>query len=114
MGSAVPIVGAGRDVVTTDYMDEAERCGSGLHSRTCRADCDRHGCRVAEAAEANPAGTSAIQIRYVANPSEMLDGIRHMPGVREATIFGHSIHALAETDRLSEMQTGTQATNRDD
>jgi ABC-2 type transport system ATP-binding protein len=53
--------------------------------------------------EANPAGTSRIQIR-LPNSSEMLDGIRHMQGVREATIFGHSIHALAETDRLAEMR----------
>jgi ABC-2 type transport system ATP-binding protein len=34
----------------------------------------------------------------------MLDGVRHMQGVREATIFGHSIHALAETDKVGEMQ----------
>jgi ABC-2 type transport system ATP-binding protein len=53
--------------------------------------------------EANPAGTSRIQIR-VANPSEMLDGIRHMRGVREATIFGHSIHALAEMEKIAEME----------
>jgi ABC-2 type transport system ATP-binding protein len=30
----------------------------------------------------------------------MLVSVRRMEGVREATIFGHSIHALAETDRL--------------
>ena len=30
--------------------------------------------------------------------------MRHMPGIREATIFGRSIHALAETDRLSDLR----------
>jgi ABC-2 type transport system ATP-binding protein len=34
----------------------------------------------------------------------MLEVIRHMHGVREATIFGHSIHALAESDRLGEIR----------
>jgi ABC-2 type transport system ATP-binding protein len=27
-----------------------------------------------------------------------------MKGVREATIFGHSIHALAETEQVAEMR----------
>jgi ABC-2 type transport system ATP-binding protein len=35
----------------------------------------------------------------------MLDSVRKMPGVREATIFGRSIHALAETDRMSALRT---------
>ena len=34
----------------------------------------------------------------------MLDGVRKMEGVREATIFGHSIHALVETDRLDALR----------
>ena len=53
--------------------------------------------------EANPAGTSRVQID-TANPSAMLDRVRAMDGVREATIFGRSIHALAETDRLEALR----------
>jgi ABC-2 type transport system ATP-binding protein len=53
--------------------------------------------------DANPPGTSRVQI-VTAHPSQMLDGVRRIAGVREATIFGHSIHALAETDRLTALQ----------
>jgi ABC-2 type transport system ATP-binding protein len=49
--------------------------------------------------EANPAGTTRVQIETT-NPSGILDRVRLMEGVREATIFGHTIHALVETDRL--------------
>ena len=53
--------------------------------------------------EANPPGTSRIQISSE-NPSEQLDRVRHVPGIREATIFGRSIHALAETNRLNDLR----------
>jgi ABC-2 type transport system ATP-binding protein len=53
--------------------------------------------------EANPAGTTRVQID-TANPSAMLDRVRAMEGVREATIFGRSIHALAKTDGLGALQ----------
>jgi ABC-2 type transport system ATP-binding protein len=39
-----------------------------------------------------------------ANPSAVLDLVRAMEGVREATIFGHTIHALVETERLSALR----------
>jgi ABC-2 type transport system ATP-binding protein len=54
--------------------------------------------------DANPPGTSRIQIA-TSNPSSLLDGVRKMPGVREATIFGRSIHALAQTDQLDTLRT---------
>jgi ABC-2 type transport system ATP-binding protein len=90
--------------VTTHYMDEAERCGRVGYIYLSKLIAIGTVAELQKLPEANPASTSRIQIR-VANPSEMLDGIRHMKGVREATIFGHSIHALAETDRLTEMRT---------
>ena len=49
--------------------------------------------------EANPEGTSRIEIA-IPNASAALDPIRRMAGIREATIFGQSIHALAETAQL--------------
>jgi ABC-2 type transport system ATP-binding protein len=85
--------------VTTHYMDEAERCGrvgyiylSKLIAIGTVSDLQR-------LPEANPAGTTRVQINTT-NASSMLDGVRKMAGVREATIFGRSIHALAETDKL--------------
>ena len=89
--------------VTTHYMDEAERCGRVGYIYLSKLIAMGTVAELQKLPAANPAGTSRIQIE-VANPSEMLDGIRRMQGVREATIFGHSIHALAETARVAEMR----------
>ncbi|HEY1579877.1 MAG TPA: ABC transporter ATP-binding protein [Terracidiphilus sp.] len=90
--------------VTTHYMDEAERCGRVGYIYLSRLIAIGTVAELQKLPDANPVGTSRIQIK-VPNPSEMLDGIRHMPGIREATIFGHSIHALAETDRIGNLRT---------
>ena len=89
--------------VTTHYMDEAERCGrvgyiylSNLIAIGTVAELQR-------LPDANPLGTTRIQIA-VPNPSEMLDSIRRFAGIHEATIFGHSIHALAETNHLADLR----------
>ena len=89
--------------VTTHYMDEAERCGRVGYIYLSKLIAIGTVPELQKLPEANPPGTSRIQIK-LANPSGMLDGIRHMQGVREATIFGHSIHVLAETSSLREMQ----------
>ncbi len=89
--------------VTTHYMDEAERCGrvgyiylSTLIAMGTVAELQR-------LPEANPAGTTRVEIE-TANASTMLDKVRGMEGVREATIFGRSIHALAETAELGTLR----------
>lgn len=89
--------------ITTHYMDEAERCGRVGYIYLSKLIAMGTVAQLQKLPDANPAGTSRIQIG-VANPSEMLEGIRHMRGIREATIFGHSIHALAETDRIGELK----------
>ncbi|HWE83304.1 MAG TPA: ABC transporter ATP-binding protein [Terracidiphilus sp.] len=89
--------------VTTHYMDEAERCGrvgyiylSNLVALGTVAELQR-------LPEANPPGTSRVQIAAEHAPA-LLERLRRMPGVREATVFGQFIHALVETDRLPELQ----------
>jgi ABC-2 type transport system ATP-binding protein len=89
--------------VTTHYMDEAERCGrvgyiylSNLVAIGTVAELQR-------LPDANPAGTTRIQIR-TDRPSAALEDVRRMPGVREATIFGQSIHALVETAQLAQLK----------
>lgn len=89
--------------VTTHYMDEAERCGRVGYIYLSKLIAIGTVAELQKLPEANPTGTSRIQIR-VENPSEMLDGVRRVPGVREATIFGHSIHALADTDRMDDLR----------
>jgi ABC-2 type transport system ATP-binding protein len=54
--------------------------------------------------EASPPGTERIQIDTVKTAS-LLEPVRHMTGVREATIFGRSIHALIDSDHLDALKT---------
>ncbi len=89
--------------VTTHYMDEAERCGrvgyiylSNLVALGTVAELQR-------LPEANPPGTSRVQIA-AANAPALLEPLRRMAGVREATVFGQFIHALLETARLPEIK----------
>ncbi len=89
--------------VTTHYMDEAERCGRVGYIYLSKLIAIGTVAELQKLPDANPAGTSRIQIT-APNPSALLDSVRRMPGIREATIFGHSIHALAETGHLAELR----------
>jgi ABC-2 type transport system ATP-binding protein len=89
--------------VTTHYMDEAERCGRVGYIYMSRLIAIGTVAELQKLPDANPAGTSRIQITAT-NPSELLDSLRRMPGIREATIFGRSIHALAEKDHLADLR----------
>jgi ABC-2 type transport system ATP-binding protein len=89
--------------VTTHYMDEAERCGRVAYIYLSKLIALGTVSDLQRLPDANPPGTSRIQIS-TSNPSSMLEGVRKMPGVLEATIFGRSIHALAQTEQLETLQ----------
>ena len=82
--------------VTTHYMDEAERCGRVGYIYMSNLVAIGTVPELQHLPAANPEGTSRIQIT-LANASAMLEQVRRLKGIREATIFGQSIHALAET-----------------
>jgi ABC-type multidrug transport system ATPase subunit len=81
--------------VTTHYMDEAERCNhvAYIYYGTLIAD------GVPGALKALPAlrgaGTTRLEVR-TPELSHALQIVRVVPGVRNATIFGESIHALVD------------------
>lgn len=89
--------------VTTHYMDEAERCGRVGYIYLSKLIAIGTVAELQKLPDANPAGTSRVQIE-VANPSQMLETIRKFDGVQEATIFGHSIHALVMTQQLEPLK----------
>jgi ABC-2 type transport system ATP-binding protein len=89
--------------VTTHYMDEAERCGRVGYIYMSRLIAIGTVPELQRLPAANPPGTARVQI-LTSNPSEWLDRVRQTGGVREATIFGHAIHALAETDQLEALR----------
>lgn len=82
--------------VTTHYMDEAERCNRVgylyLGALLALGTPDE----LKQLPEVTPPGTRRLEISG-ANMSEMLQELHHRPGVREATIFGQSIHALVDS-----------------
>jgi ABC-2 type transport system ATP-binding protein len=89
--------------VTTHYMDEAERCGRVGYIYMSKLIAIGTVAELQRLPDANPPGTSRLQIT-TSNPSANLGAVRRIEGVREATIFGHAIHALAQTDRLPELR----------
>jgi ABC-2 type transport system ATP-binding protein len=95
--------------VTTHYMDEAERCGRVGYIYLSKLIAIGTVGELQRLPEANPSGTVRVQIG-TANASAMLDGIRKRPGVREATIFGRSIHALIETESLPALRSNLPGT----
>ncbi len=89
--------------VTTHYMDEAERCGRVGYIYLSKLVALGSIAELQRLPAANPEGTSRVQIE-VANASSILSALRTSNGVREATIFGRSIHALVETNQIDALK----------
>jgi ABC-2 type transport system ATP-binding protein len=89
--------------VTTHYMDEAERCGRVGYIYLSKLVAIGSIPELQRLPAANPEGTSRIQIE-TSDASTILGPLRSMPGVREATIFGRSIHALVETSQIPNLR----------
>jgi ABC-2 type transport system ATP-binding protein len=81
--------------VTTHYMDEAERCSHVAYIYYGKLIADGTPEELKQLPDVQPAGTERIEI---ATPqvTRALRLARHIPGIRSATIFGESIHALVE------------------
>jgi ABC-type multidrug transport system ATPase subunit len=81
--------------VTTHYMDEAERCNHVAYIYYGKLIADGTPESLKQLPDVQPAGTERIEI---ATPevTRALRFARKVPGIRSATIFGESIHALVE------------------
>jgi len=86
--------------VTTHYMDEAERCSHVGHIDmskliVCGAPDD-----LKQLPEVNPPGTKRLDVTCD-HVTIALQTVRKLPGIRNATVFGQSMHLLVEA-RLPE------------
>src|SRR5690348_4724179 len=90
--------------VTTHYMDEAERCSHVAYIYYGKLIADGTPDSLRELPEVRPEGTIRVEIT-TPQVTRALRITRQMPGIRSATIFGQSIHALIDdhTD-LPELQ----------
>jgi ABC-2 type transport system ATP-binding protein len=81
--------------VTTHYMDEAERCSHVAYIYFGRVIADGTPDALRELPEVKPAGTYRVEIT-APQVTRALRAARTIPGLRSATIFGQSIHALID------------------
>ncbi|HMI52702.1 MAG TPA: ABC transporter ATP-binding protein [Candidatus Saccharimonadales bacterium] len=97
--------------VTTHYMDEAERCSHVAYIYYGKLIADGTPEALKQLPDVQPQGTKRIE---VATPevTRALRIARKIPGIRSATIFGESIHALVEENfNQDELQSRLQKEN---
>ena len=86
--------------VTTHYMDEAERCTDVGYIYLSKLIVCGKPSELKEMAEVTPLGTRRLEVE-ADESRRALVGLRGLAGVLDATLFGHSIHLLAQKE-LSE------------
>ncbi|MGD8452846.1 MAG: ABC transporter ATP-binding protein [Phycisphaerae bacterium] len=80
--------------VTTHYMDEAERCTHVGYIYMSRLIVCGRPTDLKQLPAVTPAGTRRLEI-YCERPAAALARLRTAPGVRDATLFGQTLHVLA-------------------
>jgi len=81
--------------VTTHYMDEAERCSHVAYIYYGKLIADGTPNSLRELPDVQPPGTIRVEIT-TPEVTRALRIARQIPGIRSATIFGQSIHALID------------------
>jgi ABC-type multidrug transport system ATPase subunit len=81
--------------VTTHYMDEAERCSHVAYIYFGKVIADGTPDGLRELPDVNPEKTYRVEIT-APHVTQALRSARTIPGIRSATIFGQSVHALID------------------
>ena len=83
--------------VTTHYMDEAERCSHVGYIYLSRLITNGRPPELKQMPDVTPPGTRRVEL-ICARPTEQLARLQQLAGVRDATLFGETIHLLLESD----------------
>jgi ABC-type multidrug transport system ATPase subunit len=81
--------------VTTHYMDEAERCSHVGYIYMSKLIVCGEPDALKQLPPVNPAGARRLDVTCD-HVTVGLQAVRHLPGVRSATVFGQSMHLLVE------------------
>jgi ABC-2 type transport system ATP-binding protein len=98
-------------LITTHYMDEAERCGRIAYLHLGKLLAMGTPSELKKLPDVNPVGYRRMEI-VAPDVAELLMRLKHRPTVREATIFGQSIHALVQDGDELEDITGPEVAIR--
>ena len=88
--------------VTTHYMDEAERCSHVGYIHMSKLMVCGEPDDLKHLPLVNPEGTRRIDVTCD-HVTVGLQALRHLPGVRGATVFGQSMHLLVDQDLAEEV-----------
>jgi ABC-type multidrug transport system ATPase subunit len=97
--------------VTTHYMDEAERCSHVAYIYFGKVIADGTPDDLRQLPDVNPDRTYRVEIS-APHVTQALRAARTIPGIRSATIFGQSVHALID-DSLNLDHLRSQFLNHD-
>jgi ABC transporter DrrB family efflux protein len=98
-------------LVTTHYMDEAERCTDIGYIYQSKLICLGEPDELKQRPEVTPAGMRRWEVDAVHPPDALLK-LRDAAGVRDATFFGQKIHVLAD-ERVSESELLSHVSERE-
>lgn len=85
-------------LVSTHYMDEAERCGTVAYLYMSHLLVTGSPEELLERPEVTPAGQQRLEIECERGVARLLKRARELPYVDEVTIFGNSLHLLLQDD----------------
>ena len=83
-------------LVTTHYMDEAERCGSVAYLYLSRLIVNGHPAQLKGLPEVTPQGMRRVEVECREGVASLMTAARALPYVHASTIFGTSLHLLVD------------------
>jgi ABC-2 type transport system ATP-binding protein len=83
-------------LVTTHYMDEAERCGKVGYLYLSHMLVEGKPTELTELSAVTPPGTRRVEAECEQGAAAVMGRTRSLPYVREVTIFGNALHLLVD------------------